>query len=249
MATVHNIAIAAFQTISDRSWAQASVEPIRVSVFDLDRTLTRHGTWSPFLLFAARRLAPWRLVLVPAVLICMAAYKAGLISRDRLKELMQWLMIGSRVAGNRIRPIATAFAKRQLDRNCYMEGFAAIAAEKSEGRLIMLATAAQRFYAEPLAAELAIDLVVATESRWDGDTLLARIDGRNCRSVEKRDRIAQALGQFAYDRDRLDIRFFSDDASDQPSFEWADEAIAVNPQSKMRKLARKCGWPMLHWKQ
>ncbi|CAN5309960.1 hypothetical protein BH11PSE5_BH11PSE5_22790 [soil metagenome] len=51
---------------------QASVHT-RLSIFDLDRTLTRKPTYTSFLLFAARRRSPLRLLLAPAVLACMLA--------------------------------------------------------------------------------------------------------------------------------------------------------------------------------
>jgi HAD superfamily phosphoserine phosphatase-like hydrolase len=246
MSMIDNIARAS-QPDPHGAFPLADVSLTRISVFDLDRTLTQRGTWSPFLLFAACHLAPWRLIFVPVVPMCMIAYKAGLISRDRLKELMQRLMMGARVAGDHIHPIAAAFAQRQIERNCYFEGIVAIETERAEGRLIVLATAAQRFYAEPLAAKLACDLVVATESKWDGDSLLAQIEGRNCRSTEKRDAIERALLTLGLARDQVSVRFYSDDTSDVPTFEWADEAIVVNAGAKMRKIARRRGWRSLRW--
>ena len=34
---------------------------MRIAIYDLDRTLTRRATFTPFLLFAARKVASWRL--------------------------------------------------------------------------------------------------------------------------------------------------------------------------------------------
>ena len=36
-----------------------------INIYDMDRTITRGGTWTPWLLFWVRREAPWRVVLVP----------------------------------------------------------------------------------------------------------------------------------------------------------------------------------------
>ena len=67
-----------------------SAEPqSRIAIFDLDRTLTRRGTYSPFLIFAAKRLCPWRLAALPWVMLGMIGYKCKILSRSRLKELMQ----------------------------------------------------------------------------------------------------------------------------------------------------------------
>ena len=53
-----------------------------LAIYDMDRTITRRATYTPFLLHAALRLAPWRLLLVPAVVVMMLAYLAGLIDRS-----------------------------------------------------------------------------------------------------------------------------------------------------------------------
>lgn len=39
-----------------------------LSIFDVDRTITRKPTYSLFLLFAMRRHAPWRALLLPLLL-------------------------------------------------------------------------------------------------------------------------------------------------------------------------------------
>ena len=46
----------------------------RLAIYDMDKTVTRRATFTPFLLHAARRLAPWRLLLLPAVAITGLGY-------------------------------------------------------------------------------------------------------------------------------------------------------------------------------
>ena len=58
-----------------------------LAIYDMDRTVTRRPTYTPFLLHAALRLAPWRLLLAPAVLIVSLVYLLGLVDRGRLKEI------------------------------------------------------------------------------------------------------------------------------------------------------------------
>ena len=38
-----------------------------LAIYDMDRTVTRRATYTPFLIHAALALAPWRLVLMPIV--------------------------------------------------------------------------------------------------------------------------------------------------------------------------------------
>jgi len=46
-----------------------AVPPVahRVAMYDMDRTITRAGTYSGFLMHVARRRQPWRLMLLPLV--------------------------------------------------------------------------------------------------------------------------------------------------------------------------------------
>src|SRR3546814_9212711 len=67
---------------------------IKLAIYDMDRTITRHGTYTPSLLYAARRLAPWRLVSLPLVPLTMLLYAAKLINRATLKEWNQRLLLG-----------------------------------------------------------------------------------------------------------------------------------------------------------
>jgi hypothetical protein len=57
-----------------------------LAIYDMDRTVTRTGTYTPFLLHCALRRRPWRLLLLPLVLLSMLAYVARLIDRAKLKD-------------------------------------------------------------------------------------------------------------------------------------------------------------------
>jgi hypothetical protein len=44
------------------------------AIYDMDRTVTRRATYTPFLMHCALRRAPWRLLLLPFVIASMIAY-------------------------------------------------------------------------------------------------------------------------------------------------------------------------------
>ncbi|RYF19068.1 MAG: HAD-IB family hydrolase, partial [Oxalobacteraceae bacterium] len=50
-------------------------------------------------------------------------------------------------------------------------------------------------------------------------------------------------------RDGAHVRFYSDHVSDAPTFEWADEPLAVNAHGPLRLLAKAKGWPMPDWER
>ncbi len=219
---------------------------LAVTVLDLDRTLTRQGTWSPFLLFVAARSAPWRLLFLPAVLGAMIGYRAGAIDRKQLKQWMQRLMLGTGVPRARISAQAEAFADRLLAGGLREEALPLIARERAQGRVLILATAAHRFYAESIARRLGIDHVVATESEWRAEKLRPVIVGDNCYGAAKAQALFRYLDWLGIDRSTTHLRCYTDDRSDLPCLEASDERFVVNPKAAMAKLSAARGWPILN---
>lgn len=218
-----------------------------VSVFDLDRTLTRSGTYTAFLLFAARRRSPWRLLAAPAAAAHFLRYALKRITRKQLKERLQRLFLGERAPAAEIEMLAAEYAKRLRRRGFVRQGLAQIDEEKRQGRSIVLATAANAFYVDAIARELGVDEVVCTRSARDGDTLLARIEGANCYGEDKLAMLRARLEHPERPRSATHVRFFSDHRSDACVMHWADQAFVVNPERRFRAYASQRGWVVLNW--
>ncbi|WP_017672070.1 HAD-IB family hydrolase [Blastomonas sp. AAP53] len=232
---------------ADAAADRIAPDPVTISVFDLDRTLTHQPTYTALLVFIAWHHARWRLLLAPVVMAAMLAYLAKFVSRRRLKEIEHALVIGTSVPRARVEALAEKFADR-LDRSGFIaEGRARIAAERAEGRRVIMATAANAFYVEALARRLGIDELVCTRSTWDGDALTSAIDGDNCYGEAKREMVESYLESQGLARADIHVRFFSDHVSDKPMFEWSNEPVAVNPSPKLKALAQQRRWPVLHW--
>ena len=63
------------------------------AVFDLDKTITRRATYIPFLLSVARH-DPHKLLWAAPIVTAALAYKTGLVSRGRVKEIMLGAVLG-----------------------------------------------------------------------------------------------------------------------------------------------------------
>jgi HAD superfamily hydrolase (TIGR01490 family) len=221
----------------------------QLAIYDMDRTVTRRATYTPFLVHAALRLAPWRLLLLPAVLASMLAYGLKLIGRGRLKEINYRLLVGAGVAPERLEPVVESFAERQVASNILPGARAAIAADKAAGRRLVLATASYRLYAAAIARRLGFDDVIATDTARDlQGRVTARIDGSNCYGLAKRDMIEAWLQREGLARDAVHIRFYSDHVSDAPSHRLADEPVAANAHRRLARLAKAEGWEVLDWR-
>jgi HAD superfamily hydrolase (TIGR01490 family) len=219
-----------------------------LAIYDMDRTITRTGTYTPFLIHAARRLAPWRLALAPLVSAAMLAYAAKLIDRKRLKEINQRLLLGRHIAPAELAPVTASFAEQILRFNIHPGALAAIAADRAAGRRLILATASYRLYVEAIAERLGFDEVIATNSLVGLDARIhAKIDGENCYGPAKLRMIKAWMAAHGIARKDVRVRFYSDHASDAPVLEWADEPFAVNAHKKLRRLAKEKGWPVVDW--
>ena len=216
-------------------------------LFDLDRTITRLPTYTPFLLHAARRLAPWRLALIPVLVPVFAAYGLKLIDRRTLKTIMQRTILGGRVRQEHVAQVSASFAKQTFNTNCYTAAKALINEAQAIGTRVVLATASHRFYAAAIAQKLGVADVIATESTWQDGALTPTIPGENCYGAAKLKMVQAWFKTQGIDRESVYIRFYSDHVSDLASFDWCDEPVAVHPSSKLRALARARGWTICDW--
>jgi HAD superfamily hydrolase (TIGR01490 family) len=219
-----------------------------LAIYDMDRTITRRATYTHFLLHAARRLAPWRLALLPAAGLLALAYLLRLVGRAKLKELNYRLLVGRGVAPERLEPVVESFAEATLRANVLPGALERIAADRAEGRRLVMATASYALYAGAIGRKLGFDDVVATRTGVDArGRVVARIDGANCYGLAKRDMVEAWLQGQGLEREAVHVRFYSDHVSDRPAFEWADEPVAVNPHGKLRRLAEHRGWAIEDW--
>lgn len=223
-------------------------KPVRLAIYDMDRTITFRGTYTPFLLHVARRLAPWRLLLAPLVLLAMLAYVLKLIPRSRLKEINQHLMIGGNVRRARLAPHIESFADAVLTRNVRRGALERIAQDRAEGYRLVLATASYRLYVDAIARRLGFDAVIATDHLGqEMDYVRAKIAGDNCYDVAKLTMIRAWMAGQGIKREETYIRAYSDHVSDAPMLDFADEAYAANPHAPLARLAQERRWTRLDW--
>lgn len=212
-----------------------------IAVFDMDRTITRNGTFSPFLLSTCRR-RPWKLLFVPLIILHMLRYKLGNLTRKQLKERMQGLLIAGAGREQMERYVGHFVGKLVAD-GLRPGALAQIQRHKEAGHTLVMATASMDYYAAPIGALLGFDLVVATRSSHDETgRLMATIAGENCYDQPKVEMLQAAL-----DNASGATIAYSDHVSDLPLMDWADEAIAVNPSAALRRVAATRGFEIVDW--
>ena len=121
----------------------------------------------------------------------------------------------------------------------------AIAHHRALGHKIVLATGSTVYAARPVAAGVAIDHVLATELEVDAAGSFTGKPRALCFGRHK----VTLVEEWAK-REGIDLAksyFYSDSYNDLPMLERVGTAIAVNPDARLRRHARKNGWQTQHW--
>lgn len=217
---------------------------LRLAIYDMDRTITRRGTMSGFLVHVLQRRERWRVLLVPLVAIAGLAYAARLIDRRRLKAFNMALLIGRNYDPVGLEGLAQSYADRVIARNIHPRALDQIARDRAEGYRIILATASFRMYVGPIAQRLGVEDVIATDlvaGQW-------RLAGPNCYGSDKRALIDAWLTAQGISAEGAEFRTYSDHVSDAPMLELSASPVATTPSPRLRKLAKARGWTVVDWR-
>lgn len=228
---------------------QIKPDPVKLAIYDMDKTLTRRATYNGFLVHMAKHRAPWRLLLAPLLLFGLVLYYTKIWSRSQLKQFSQSILIGRRVKSEDYDRYLGSHADKVLHLNIYPQIKDRLRAEKADGYRHVIATASYRLYVTAIAERLEFDAVIATDLVTDGGGhILAEIDGENCYETAKLDKVKQWMAQHGLDRGACHIRAYSDHVSDWPLLDYADEAFATNPHQPLLEMAHAKGWQVIDWR-
>jgi len=215
----------------------------RAALFDLDRTLVRKETATLYVKWQREvgqattrdllRTMYWVLqytfgVLdMPAVAARAVATLAGKPERTMIEECESW------------------FRSHVLP-HVADEGRRAVARHLEAGDLVAIVTGATPYVARPLARMLGIPHVVASELEIDdrgvftGRALQPLCIGEG--KVARAAALARAEG-FALEK----AVFYTDSLTDLPLLSRVGEPVVVNPDPRLRRLARRKGWRIESW--
>lgn len=220
-----------------------------LAIYDMDKTITRAPTWTPFLIHAAKARAPWRLALLPVAGLAGAAYLLKLVDRARLKEITHRMMVGGALSPAEMQALADDFADGVAATGVFDKARARIAADRAEGYRIVMATASHGYYAAAIAARLGISDVIATVAKRNAQGhVLPKLEGENCYGAAKLRMVEAWLAREGIPRGEAQVRAYSDHVSDAPLLDWADEAFAVNAHGPLAAMASARGWTEFDWR-
>jgi HAD superfamily hydrolase (TIGR01490 family) len=212
---------------------------VKVQVFDVDFTIVgcstvrafisrglREGLIGPSIGFYAPLLAARYLMLGPPAEPDGRAYPflRG-ISRAALESLARALF--DEVLRRKINPAVVS----------------RIETAQRSGERTVIASSSFDTILEPLARHLGVSDMVANGLEFAGGAATGRLEGRPVFGEGKLSRVQDYLK--AIGADCAECAFYSDSRRDLPLLDRVGKAVAVNPDGRLRRIARKRGWEII----
>jgi HAD superfamily hydrolase (TIGR01490 family) len=209
--------------------------------FDMDHTLLRIDTGMSWTRFLYRRGE------LPASMVAKALYWSTLYKLAVLDMETVFTRLCLDLAGDsEAEMIAKCDIWYRTEIAALVAPAARVAVEhhRRAGHLVVLATGSTVYAARPVARGVAIDHVLATELEVLGDTFTGK-PRTLCFGHHK-----VALAEKWAAREGVDLArsyFYSDSYNDLPMLERVGTAIAVNPDARLLRHARKHNWATARW--
>jgi phosphatidylglycerophosphatase C len=211
-----------------------------LAVFDLDGTVTRYGTFFPYLLsMLARR--PWRLAYLPRVLPAATGLALGLCGHGEVKSALMRALLGG-LAREDLSASTERFVARWSHAHVLAAARAAIEAHRRAGDYLVLMSASPDLYVPALGRALGFQEIICTGVRWNGNRLDGRLSTVNCRGEQKVRCLRQLRERFpgpasAYGNSRTDIAHLT----------RVERGVFVNGTASARRTARHAGLTCVRW--
>ena len=192
-----------------------------VAAFDFDKTISTRDNVVPFLRAVVGRPRVVRALLAITPRLVRAALDDD--RRDAAKAALVRHTLTGCDAG-RVAEIADAFARDVLAHHLRPDVVERVVWHRGQGHEVVIVSASLRNYLDPIASELGVSAVLATELAVGDDGLLTgELAGPNVRGAEKVRRLDDWLG----DRPAY-VWAYGDSSGDNELLARADQAVTVD---------------------
>ena len=167
-------------------------------------------------------------------------YKLGVLD---LVESTRAMMSG--LAGREVAEVyeeARALCEESIFPLVYPGALERVRHHEARGDLVCIVSGSMGFVVDPLAAHLGIEHVIHTRVEQNEGRLTGEVVEPLCFEEGK----VYWLGEFIEEHgiDLARSWFYSDSITDLPLFEEVGHPVAVNPDPRLYRLARRRGWPI-----
>lgn len=211
------------------------------ALFDMDHTLLRVDTAMSWTKFLYRRGELPRAMLAKAI-YWSTLYKLAVLDMETVFTKLCMDLEGDSEA-EMIAKCAVWYREHVAP---HVAPAARVAVEhhRQAGHTIVLATGSTVYAAKPVAAGVGIEHVLSSELEVVGGAFTGKPSAL-CFGRHKVTLAEQWAAAHGIDLSRS--YFYSDSYNDLPMLARVGTAIAVNPDARLRRHAKKNGWPIQHW--
>ncbi|MBM4218549.1 MAG: HAD-IB family phosphatase [Gammaproteobacteria bacterium] len=213
---------------------------MRIAVFDLDGTLTRHDTLWPYLRGWTRRHP--RLRFWPVTIAAAVRYPFDR-DRGRLKaDLIRAAMAGASRAA--VAAWTAEYVAGLGDAELCPGALAQVTRHAAAGDRLVLLSASVDLYVPEIGCRFGFHEAICTAIAWQADRLDGALASPNRRGEEKRRCVESLRARYP----GAAVTAYGNAASDFAHFEAADEAVLVNAGRGLRRRAKSCGFRTAEWR-
>lgn len=216
---------------------------MRLAFFDLDKTLLSVNSGS---LWVRREVALGHLSKRDALraMTWLARYHLGFASAEAMVADAVAHLTGTSSA--ELRERTERFFREEV-RATYRPGaLEALRRHRAEGRRLVMLTSSSHYLAELVAGELGFDGVLCNRLEVDASGAhTGLVVGGVCFGPGKLPHAQREAARLGVPL--RDSTFYTDSYSDLAVLEAVSEPVAVNPDPRLARLARKRGWRVVDW--
>jgi HAD superfamily hydrolase (TIGR01490 family) len=213
------------------------------SYFDVDGTLTRTNLVHPLLFYMTNQQHPLRAAgrLFKAALFAPAWLASESVDRGTFNELLFKAYKG--MSEDRLLELADEAFDTVLRPALFKDGVSLVKRAKQAGHRIVLISGSPDFLLERLAKKIDADEVIGNHLEIRDGIATGRIRRPLVAGPEKATLIKNHAKKHGFDLDRCAA--YSDSMSDVPMLSVVGRPTVVNPDFRLRALARTHRWPIL----
>ena len=219
-------------------------ENLCVALFDVDGTLIRGSSSFVGTRFLFKRgmvginhmmLGLWYAML----------HGLGLTSYERMYEIGIRVFVGMRV-DELLKISRLCFEKHVLPR-FFTGALETVQDQRERGREIVLVSAGPRYLIQVIGEWIRADAVITAGPLVEEDRVTDVLDGPVCSGKGK----VQRVREYLWKRGMVlgDCVCYADSINDLPLLELAGQAITVNPDPRLKRVARLRGWKILRFRK
>ena len=215
----------------------------RAALFDMDRTLVRLETASLYVRYQ-REIGEATWQDMARTMLWVLEYTLGILDAQKVAEKVLMTIRG--LPETVLAARCDDWFSRYVEHHITSRGREAVRAHQAAGDVCAIVTGASPYAAWPLARRLRIDHVVSTvfeidpEGRFTGKPVQPLCLGAG--KVERARAFADRVG-FGL----RDAVFYTDSVSDLPLLDLVGEPVIVNPDPRLRRIAKRRGWRIERW--